>query len=301
MLQNAEYNRGMPYFVAFRPLLHNTRRLGDDILQKYNQYNDVIDDLEYQIQQLEEEKVDVFDLRMELKLVKDKLMSGNFTVVDIYLEGLKPRIEKQWQSIGKKPKQLVRATIEERDLSAQFNAAQKERDKIREQQAQQAAAAQIKKEDPRKKLLKSLTLDNGMMISTFQELIDSLPAVTPDIYAIHVNEKKNRNDFADWITKEFDPILGGQLKTAKSKDEMLNMLKAFKVPDQLPVQAASAAPASAASTSPAQSPPSSPASAPTTQTSSSVPPTQSPSVKVESKKQPVKKEIKKPVAKDKKK
>ena len=52
---------------------------------------------------------------MELKLVKDKLMTGNFSVVDIYLEGLRPRLEKQWQKIGKKPK---KKEIELVDISA---------------------------------------------------------------------------------------------------------------------------------------------------------------------------------------
>ncbi|PIN89791.1 hypothetical protein COU60_02760, partial [Candidatus Pacearchaeota archaeon CG10_big_fil_rev_8_21_14_0_10_34_76] len=71
MVQNAEYNRGLPYFVAFRPILHSTRRLPDDVLDKYNEYGEKIEDLEYQIEQLETEKVDTFDLKMELKLVKD--------------------------------------------------------------------------------------------------------------------------------------------------------------------------------------------------------------------------------------
>ncbi|MBD3253350.1 DUF87 domain-containing protein, partial [Candidatus Pacearchaeota archaeon] len=58
MFQNAEYNRGRPYFVNFRPILHNTRRLSDEELEKYNKYNDIVDDLEYQLEQLEKEKVD---------------------------------------------------------------------------------------------------------------------------------------------------------------------------------------------------------------------------------------------------
>jgi len=130
MIQNAEYNKGMPYFVNLRPILHNTRRLTDEVLEKYNSYGETIDDLEYQIEQLEKEKVDTFDLRMELKLVKDKLMTGNFTVVDIYLEGLKPRMEKQWESLGKKPKKKEIELIDEKELETALDKAQKERDKI---------------------------------------------------------------------------------------------------------------------------------------------------------------------------
>jgi len=33
MFVNPAYNRGKPYFINFRPLLHNTRRLTDDILE----------------------------------------------------------------------------------------------------------------------------------------------------------------------------------------------------------------------------------------------------------------------------
>jgi len=104
MFVNPAYNHANPYFINFRPILHNTRRLSDEVLEKYNQYNDQVDDLEYQVKQLEELKIDVFDLKMELKLVKDKIMVGNFSVVDIYLEGLTPRIAKQWEKLGKKPK-----------------------------------------------------------------------------------------------------------------------------------------------------------------------------------------------------
>jgi hypothetical protein len=104
MIQNSEYNRGRPYFVNFRPILHNTRRLSDEELEKYNKYNAEVDELDWQIEQLEKEGVDVFDLRMELKLVLDKIKSGSFNVVDIYLEGLKPRIEREWEKLGKKAK-----------------------------------------------------------------------------------------------------------------------------------------------------------------------------------------------------
>jgi hypothetical protein len=50
---------------------------------------------------LEKEQVDTFDLKMELKLIKDKIMSGSFSVVEIYLEGLKPRLRRNGK-IGKK-------------------------------------------------------------------------------------------------------------------------------------------------------------------------------------------------------
>ena len=80
-------------------LLHPT--LTDEELDKYNKYNEESDQIEFEIAELEKAKVDVFDLKMELKLVKDKIMTGNFAVVDIYLQGLRPRLEQQWKALGK--------------------------------------------------------------------------------------------------------------------------------------------------------------------------------------------------------
>ncbi len=128
MFQNAEYNKGKPYFVNFRPILHNTRRLSDEELEKYNKYNDLIDDFENQINQLEKEKVDIFDLRMELKLIKDKLMTGNFSVVDIYVEGLGPRLQKQWEKIGKKPKKIEKKLLDAAEIEKSVEEAKKARE-----------------------------------------------------------------------------------------------------------------------------------------------------------------------------
>jgi hypothetical protein len=130
MFVQSKYNKGKPYFVNFRPILHSTRRLSDEVLEQYNKYGETIEDIEFQIEQLEKEKVDTFDLKMELKLVKDKLMSGNFTVVDIYLEGLKPRVEKQWETIGKKPKKREIELVDTTKIDKSLEEAQKGRDEF---------------------------------------------------------------------------------------------------------------------------------------------------------------------------
>ncbi|MBR9705045.1 DUF87 domain-containing protein [Candidatus Pacearchaeota archaeon] len=130
MFQNAEYNRGRPYFINFRPILHNTRRLTDEELAKYNKYNDMVDDIEDQMIQLEKEKIDIFDLKMELKLIKDKIMTGNFSVVDIYLEGLGPRVTKEWEKLGKKPKKRKINLVSEEEVKSAVLEAKKEKEKI---------------------------------------------------------------------------------------------------------------------------------------------------------------------------
>ncbi|MCK5630858.1 MAG: DUF87 domain-containing protein, partial [Nanoarchaeota archaeon] len=115
MFQNSAYNKGRPYFVDFRPLLHSITRLSDDDLAKYQKFNEKVDDYEFQMDQLEQEKVDVFDLRLELKLALDKLKVGKFNMVNIYLEGIEPRLKKNWEKIGKEPKkrEIKLAKVEE--------------------------------------------------------------------------------------------------------------------------------------------------------------------------------------------
>ena len=56
MFVNTSYNKGKPYFINFRPILHNTRRLSDEELEKYNKYNEIIDDFENQVEQLRKRK-----------------------------------------------------------------------------------------------------------------------------------------------------------------------------------------------------------------------------------------------------
>ena len=229
MVQNAEYNKGRPYFVSLRPILHNTRRLSDETLEKYNKYNQEIEDLEYQIEQLEGEKVDTFDLKMELKLVKDKLMTGNFTVVDIYLEGLKPRLEKQWASLGKKPKKKEIELINVEELESTLTKAKEERQKWEEKnkpkETSKDSETSKKPEDKGAKIVASLTFDNGMMVSSLNELKEVLPNFDDAVFKTHVNQDKN--DIADWVAKQIDPVLGQKLRSTQDKAEMIKILESF--------------------------------------------------------------------------
>ncbi len=127
MLENPQYNKGRAYFVDFRPLLHSVTRLSDEELEKYDKYNAIIDDLAYQIEQLEAFKIDTFDYKLELKLALDKVKTGNFNMVDIYLEGLIPRIKAEWQKLGKTPKKREIKLISDEELQESINLAQKAR------------------------------------------------------------------------------------------------------------------------------------------------------------------------------
>ncbi|MCX6750750.1 MAG: DUF87 domain-containing protein [Candidatus Pacearchaeota archaeon] len=151
MFVNTSYNKGKPYFINFRPILHNTRRLSDEELEKYNKYNEIIDDFESQVEQLEKEKVDTFDLKMELKLIKDKLMTGNFSVVDIYIEGVTPRLQKQWEKIGKKPKKVEKKLLEVSEIQKSVEEAKKAREIYEKEEMKKKKVEENKENSPEKK------------------------------------------------------------------------------------------------------------------------------------------------------
>jgi hypothetical protein len=229
MFVNPAYNHASPYFVNFRPILHNTRRLSDEELEEYNQYNDQVDDLEYQVEQLEELKVDVFDLKMELKLVKDKIMVGNFSVVDIYLEGLKPRVAKQWEKLGKKPKKKQVELVDLEEIKKSVEEAKKESEKAKAKEASTEKASAAKKVDPMEelenKMVAPLTLDNGAMISSLKELKNVLPTLDEEIFAIHVNAEKN--DIATWF-EQLSKTFAVKIKSTTDKAELIKEIGAFR-------------------------------------------------------------------------
>ncbi|MBR9705744.1 DUF87 domain-containing protein, partial [Candidatus Pacearchaeota archaeon] len=247
MFQNAEYNRGRPYFINFRPILHNTRRLPDEELAKYNKYNDMADDLEDSILQLEKEKIDTFDLKMELKLVKDKIMGGNFSVVEIYLEGLKPRVEKEWEKLGKKPKARQLELVSEADVKKDLEKAKKERAKIEAKEKADAASKKkpekVKEEKPEEKQVAPLTFDNGVMIGNVKELKDVLPTMDDAIFTTHVNDKKN--DIAKWVEDNFSATEAAPLKPIRTRADMIKALGNFGKAKPATAKPAAAKPAAA--------------------------------------------------------
>src|SRR3989338_9134805 len=120
MIENPSYNRGNPYFVTFRPLLYEHARIGDSELENYNKYNEIVEDLEYEIEQLKDLGVDIFDLKLELKMALDKVKSGSFNMVEIYLEGLRPRVDDYWKKLNKTPKKREIKLVGEAELKEEF-------------------------------------------------------------------------------------------------------------------------------------------------------------------------------------
>ncbi len=251
MVENPAYNRGRPYFVAFRPLKHSVERMPDDEIEQYNKYNDIIDDISFSLEQLEAEGVDVFDLKLELKLALDKVKSGNFNMVQIYLDGLTPRIDKQWEKLGKKPKKYERKILDEGAMKAELVKAQEERAKYEaDQKAKGGAEAPAEKKEWGWKDNvapdKLLNLHNGMIVLNLASLYDEISAMKDKDWDSEVNDKENR--IADWVEKATGlALLVANMRTTKDKAEYLKFLEMVKdgkkLPDVKPV--APAAPAAA--------------------------------------------------------
>ena len=164
---------------------------------------------------------------MELKLVKDKLMAGNFTVVDIYLEGLKPRLEKQWQTLGKKPKKKEIELIELKEIEASIASAQKDRKDWEKTQvpASNQQEQNTQKENNETKIVKPLTFDNGIMVSSLKEFKETLPTLDESVMKAAITD--NKNQIADWVESQIDPLLGKSLKSTKTKAEIQKILDNF--------------------------------------------------------------------------
>ncbi|RLG13312.1 MAG: hypothetical protein DRN66_04370, partial [Candidatus Nanohalarchaeota archaeon] len=152
MFVNAEYNKGAPYIVSFRPMYHNIERLSDEELKKYFKYNNMIDDIEYQIEQLEQENVDVFDVKIELKIAKNKLMAGAFNMVDIYLESIGPMLLNNWKKIGKTPKKRVVQLVSEEEIKESIDIAREEREEYLKKKAEEMKKQHEKPQSKREEM-----------------------------------------------------------------------------------------------------------------------------------------------------
>ncbi len=129
MIQNSENNKGEPYFVSFRALMHSTQRLTDKELDDYYKYNEIVDDIEYEMEQMAKEGIDLFDFQLELKMALDKVKAGSFNMVDIYIESLRPRLKSVWDKLGKQPQKRVKRLVSADELKEELEKAKKEQQK----------------------------------------------------------------------------------------------------------------------------------------------------------------------------
>jgi hypothetical protein len=94
MVQNPGYNDGRPWFISFRPPLHSPHKIPEKEFETYKEYVILLDELEKKILKLEEEGIDTFSLKIELKLARDKLKEGRFRMSKIYIDSLSKKLSK---------------------------------------------------------------------------------------------------------------------------------------------------------------------------------------------------------------
>jgi hypothetical protein len=92
MMQNPKYNEGRPWFIAFRPTWHEPHKIPDKDMEVYREYAAMLEEIEAKIESMEKAGKDVFDLKTELKLAKDKLKKGRFRMAKIYIDSLKKHL-----------------------------------------------------------------------------------------------------------------------------------------------------------------------------------------------------------------
>jgi hypothetical protein len=93
IIQNPSYNDGKPWFVTFRPLLHDTFRLTDEELKNYEGYDEEIKKLKEEVEKLKGGKTDTYDMELELKLAEEKVKTGQMRMAETYIESVKSRLK----------------------------------------------------------------------------------------------------------------------------------------------------------------------------------------------------------------
>jgi len=88
MMQNPKYNEGRPWFISFRPTLHSPHKIPDADMNTYREYASLLAMIESRIEDMEKSGRDVFELKTEVKLAKDKLKKGRFRMAKIYIDSL---------------------------------------------------------------------------------------------------------------------------------------------------------------------------------------------------------------------
>ena len=95
LIQNPKYNNGKPWFVNFRPTLHNPHKISEDELKQYNDFTSKLETIETELIAREKKNIDTTDLRLEFKLAQDKLKTGRFRMAEIYLNTLTENLKKK--------------------------------------------------------------------------------------------------------------------------------------------------------------------------------------------------------------
>ncbi len=93
LLQNPAYNNGKPWFITFRPLLHDTFRISDEELEKYEKFKEEIEVLRKKVELLKKKKIDTYDIELEINLAEEKTKTGQMRMAKTYIDSVKSRLE----------------------------------------------------------------------------------------------------------------------------------------------------------------------------------------------------------------
>ena len=93
MVQNPEYNKGKPYFVKFRPTMHQPRSISKEDIVRIKNYQQELEKIENKLKTFERQGIDTSSVGTELSLAKDKLMNLQFAMLDAYLKSINEKIE----------------------------------------------------------------------------------------------------------------------------------------------------------------------------------------------------------------
>ncbi|MCF7865836.1 DUF87 domain-containing protein [Candidatus Woesearchaeota archaeon] len=235
MCQNAAYNRGRPFFVTFRPIMHSVARLSDEEIEQYNTANDKVDQMSYELEQLEEAKQDVFDLKLELKLALDKVKAGNFNMANIYLEGIQPRINKLFEKLGQKPKKLVREKADAAEMKAELEKMKAE--KAKENPEDSKKAEKIKAMKPEERFKEDVLpeqifhLKNDMLVVNPKSLLTEIQAMKDKDFEAEIKD----NSFAKWFREAVnDEELAALIEQESEKEPIIKLLELREKKQKLP-------------------------------------------------------------------
>jgi hypothetical protein len=94
MVQNSEYNKGRPYFVEFRPLLHSTDKVTDSQYAEMKKLEGVLFQIGTKLIAFKKAGKKIDDVKVEFDLARDKLKSGNTRMVKSYIESIISKLKK---------------------------------------------------------------------------------------------------------------------------------------------------------------------------------------------------------------
>ncbi|MCK5593982.1 MAG: DUF87 domain-containing protein, partial [Candidatus Aenigmarchaeota archaeon] len=92
LIQNPEYNEGKPWFIQFRPLLHDTGRLSNEELDVYMGLKKSIDEIASKVAKMKAKGMDTYDIDIEVNMARTKLQQGVFKMAETYIQSLKARL-----------------------------------------------------------------------------------------------------------------------------------------------------------------------------------------------------------------